>query len=200
MSADSATKTLQLLSKRGVLRPCELAELGIPRAVVWRLWRQGRVERSGRGLYRASGASVTEHRSLAEVGKRAPQGVLCLLSALQFHGIGTQAPGEVWLALARGAWKPRIEWPPLRVVRLTGTAFTALAERHVVEGVTVQVYSPAKTVADCFRFRNRIGLDVAMEVLRDVWHSHRCTMDQLWEAARVCRVATVMRPYLESLT
>jgi predicted transcriptional regulator of viral defense system len=199
MTMTPANRVLRLARSRGVLRPCDLDALGVPRAVLWQLCRQGRLERTARGQYRASDAPLTEHHGLARVGARVPHGVVCLLSALQFHDIGTQSPAEVWLALPRGAWQPTFEWPPVRFVRFSGVALTELAEDHVIEGVKVRVYTPAKTVADCFKFRNRVGLDVALEALRDVWRRRRCTMDQLWEAARVCRVANVMRPYLESL-
>src|SRR5262249_46839841 len=126
-------------------------------------------------------------------------GVVCLLSALQFHGLTTQLPAEVWLALERGTRRPKEEQLPLRVVFFSGPAFSHGVEEHEVEGVPIKVYSPAKTVADCFKYRNKIGLDVALEALRECWRQKRCTMDDLWRSARVCRVANVIRPYLESL-
>ena len=142
----------------------------------------------------------TEHHALVQVGKRIPQGVVCLLSALRFHNMTTQAPFEIWLAVGQKSWHPRIDYPPLRVVWFSGKAFTGGIERHTLEGVPVQVYNPAKTVVDCFKYRNKIGLDVALEALRDGWQSRRATMDELWHYARICRMTTVMRPYLESLT
>ena len=150
-------------------------------------------------LQKISDAPLTEHHGLARVGARVPHGVVCLLSALQFHDIGTQSPSDVWLALPRGTWEPRCDWPPMRFVRLSGPALTALVQEHVVEGIRVRVYSPAKTVVDCFRFRNKIGLDVALEALRDCLKQRKASIDDLWKAAKVCRVAGVMRPYLESL-
>jgi predicted transcriptional regulator of viral defense system len=159
--------------------------------------------RTGRGLYIPADAAATENRSLAEAAKRVPGGVVCLLSALQFHGLTTQLPFEVWLAVDRAVdrrtRRPKTEQLPLRLVRFSGPAFNFGTEEQSVEGVRVKVYSPAKTVADCFKFRYKIGLDVALESLRDCWKQRRATMDELYQAARVCRVAKVMRPYLESV-
>jgi predicted transcriptional regulator of viral defense system len=129
-----------------------------------------------------------------------PKGVVCLLSALRFHELTTQAPFEVWLAIGEKAWRPRVDYPPLRVVRFSAAALASGVEQHQIEGVTIPVFSPAKTVADCFKYRNKIGLDVAIEALRECWGSRRCTMDDLWKYAKVCRVQNVMRPYLESIT
>jgi predicted transcriptional regulator of viral defense system len=151
-------------------------------------------------LYIPADAPPTENRTLAEACKRVPRGVVCLLSALRFHELTTQLPFEVWLALDRRAWRPRVEGIPLRIVRFSGPALTTGIEEHQVEGVPVKVYSPAKTVADCFKYRYKIGLDVALEALRDCLRQRKATIDELWEAARVCRVTQVIRPYLEALT
>ena len=129
-----------------------------------------------------------------------PAGVACLLTALQFHDIGTQLPSRVWLAVERKAWKPRITDLPVRIVRFSAEAFTEGVERHKLEGVTVRVYSAPKTIADCFKYRNKIGLDVAVEALRDCLSQHKCTYDDLWRFAKICRVANVMRPYMEAIT
>jgi predicted transcriptional regulator of viral defense system len=161
---------------------------------------KGVVERIGRGLYALPEADASEHRSLLEAARLVPRGVVCLLSALQFHQMTTQLPREVWLALDRRAWKPVSGGPPLRVVKFSGPALTEGVEQHEIEGTPVRIYCPAKTVADCFKYRNKIGLDVALEALRDCWRERRCSMDDLWRYAKVCRVANVMRPYLESLT
>jgi predicted transcriptional regulator of viral defense system len=175
-------------------------EHGIPREYLARLTRRGYVNRVGWGLYVPADADVTEHHSLAESGKKVPHGVVCLLSALRYHGLGTQNPFEVWIAIAEKARMPKLEHLAARFLRFSGTALTYGVEEHDIEGVRVRVYSPAKTVADCFKYRNKIGLDVALEALRDCWRQRKATMDELWEAAKVCRVANVMRPYLESLT
>jgi predicted transcriptional regulator of viral defense system len=153
----------------------------------------------GRGLYSLAAAEPSENRTLAEVAKRVPGGVVCLLSALQFHGLTTQLPPQVWLALEVKARHPHEPELPIRIVRFSGQAFTTGIDTHDVEGVTVKVYNPAKTVADCFKYRNKIGLDVALEALRDCRRQGLCTFDDLWEYAKVCRQAKVMRPYLEAL-
>lgn len=199
VSRNNADRTLQLARELGVLRSRDLARYGIAREYLTRLTQAGLLERTGRGLYVLPDAELTEHHSLAEAAKRVPAGVVCLLSALRFHDLTTQAPFEAWLALPPTARHPRPSSPPLRIVRFSGPALTKGVEEHLIEGVRVRVYNPAKTVADCFKYRNKIGLDVALEALRETWRERRATMDELWRYAEVCRVATVMRPYLESL-
>jgi predicted transcriptional regulator of viral defense system len=202
MPNSQATKidaALRLAKKQGTVRPRDLAEHGIPPDYLDRLYRRGLLDRVARGVYAWPEAEVTEHHSLAEASRQVPRGVVCLLSALRFHGLTTQSPHEVWLALPPKAWSPRVKYPRLRIMRFSGKALTDMAEEHTVDGVQVKVYGPAKTVADCFKFRNKVGLDVALEALRDCWRARRATMDELWAAARVCRMANVMRPYLESL-
>jgi predicted transcriptional regulator of viral defense system len=128
-----------------------------------------------------------------------PHGVVCLLSALNFHGLGTQLPSEVWIAVDRRARRPAFANPPLRVVRFTGKALTAGIEIHTIERQSVRIYNVAKTLADCFKYRNKIGLDVALEALGDAWRTRRFTMEEIDRFARICRVERVMRPYLEAL-
>ncbi len=193
-------RVLALARQAGVLRPRDLEAEGIPREYLQRLLAEGLLERPGRGIYVASGLKPTPNHSLAEAAKRVPHGVVCLLSSLQFHDLSTQAPFQVWLAIGEKARLPKVDYPPLRIVRFSGVALEEAVEHHPVEGVTVSVYSPAKTVADCFKYRNKIGRDVALEALRDCWKKRRATMDELWQAAKICRVANVMRPDLESLT
>jgi predicted transcriptional regulator of viral defense system len=168
--------------------------------VLSRLVAAGKLERVARGVYGLPGQTISEHRSLAEVALRVPQGVVCLLSALRVHGIGTQAPFEVWLAIAHRAPIPRLDQPKIRPVRMSGAAFTDGIEHLSVDGVSVPVFNAAKTVADCFKYRNKIGLDVALEALRDGWAQQKFTMDEIWHFATVDRVANVIRPYLESVT
>jgi predicted transcriptional regulator of viral defense system len=194
-----AEKVLKLVKKAGVLRPRDLDAYGIPRVYLSRLIDVGKLERIGRGLYVLPSSDVTAHRSIAEACKRVPKGVVCLLSALRFHELTTQAPFDVWLAIGEKAWRPRVDYPPLRIVRFSSATLESGIEQHQIEGVTVPVFSPAKTVADCFKYRNKIGLDVAIEALRECWQSRRCTMDDLWKYAEICRVGNVMRPYLESI-
>jgi predicted transcriptional regulator of viral defense system len=141
---------------------------------------------------------VTENSSLAEVAKRLPHAVVCLISALSYHEITTQIPHEIWLTIPRGSWRPDVEYPPLNLTYVSGPAYSFGIQEHVINGVAVKIYSPAKTVADCFKFRNKVGLDVAIEALREAWRSRKVTMDELVEAAGVDRVSKIMRPYLEA--
>lgn len=200
--AEPATKlqaALELLRERGTLRPRDLARRSIPPDYLDRLHRLGRVDRVARGVYAWPDAEVSEHHGLAEAARLIPRGVVCLLSALRFHGLTTQSPREVWLTLPSKAWAPKAEYPRLRIIRPIGSALTAMVEEHGVEGVAVKIYSPAKTVADCFKHRSKVGLDVALEALRDAFRGRKATMDELWAAARICRMNNAMRPYLESL-
>jgi predicted transcriptional regulator of viral defense system len=197
---DTATdKLLDLVHKQGLVRPNDLVPLGIPRVALTRAVRRGQLERIGRGLYGLMARSVSAHGTLAEVACRVPKGVICLLSALRFHGLTTQAPFEVWLAIGNKAAIPKIAYPPLRINRFSGVALTEGVEEHIVDGVTIRVTSVAKTVADCFKYRNKIGLDVALEALREAWNGKRMSSDEVWHYAKIDRVANVMRPYLESL-
>ena len=191
-------QVIEVVKEKGVLRPKDLDSYGIPREYLSRLCERGLLQRVGRGLYVLADAEVTEYQTLAEASKRVPQGVLCLLSALQFHGLTTQAPFEVWMALEQKAWQPQVDRPRMRFVRFSGPAFESGVEEHRIKGVPVKVYCPAKTVVDCFKYRNKIGLDVALEALRDCRSQRKCTNDELWQYANVCRVANVMKPYLEA--
>jgi predicted transcriptional regulator of viral defense system len=190
---------LALAKRRPLLRARDLTAQGLPTALLSRLVAAGKLERVSRGVYSLPGRALSEHRSLAEVAVRAPRGVVCLLSALRVHGIGTQAPFEVWLAIPPHTPTPTLSQPALRVVRMSGPALTDGIELIEIDGVQVRVFNAAKTVADCFKFRNKIGLDVALEALRDGWAQRKLAMDALWHYAAVNRVANVMRPYLESI-
>lgn len=192
-------QVLELAQAMGVVRPRDLDAHGIPRIYLTRLVRRGLLERVGRGLYSLPDAEVSEHRTLAEAAKQVPHGVVCLLSALRFHELTTQNPFEVWMAVHHKAWAPRSDGPPLRIVRMSGAAFDSGVETHQIEGISVRVYGPAKTVADCFKFRSKVGLDVALEALRDYRRSYPAGIDELWRYAKVCRVSGVIRPYLEAL-
>jgi predicted transcriptional regulator of viral defense system len=197
-SMDHTRRILEMVEQAGVLRPRDLDAHGIPRIYLSRLCERGILQRVGRGLYVLSNADVSEHHTLAEAGKRVPHGVVCLLSALRFHGLTTQAPFEVWLAIGSKVWRPQVDYPRLRFVRFSARALEAGVEEHSIEGVIVRVYNPAKTVADCFKYRNKIGLDVALEALRDCRRQRICTNDKLWHYAKICRVANIMRPYMEA--
>lgn len=199
MARSTTDSILDMAREVGVIRPRDLEAAGIPGSYLTRLAHAGELDRVGRGLYTLAGASPTEHRSLAEVAKRVPRGVICLLSALRFHELTTQAPFEVWLAIGQKDRTPRPNGTRLRIVRVSGESRDAGVETHVVEGVPVRIYGVAKTVADCFKFRNKIGTDIAVEALRDCLEQRRCTIDELSEYARVCRVSRVMQPYMEAL-
>ena len=188
-----------LAKAKGILRPRDLAAKGIPRAVLNRLCESGELTRTGRGLYVAEADTITENHTLAQVALLAPRGVVCLLSALRFHGLTTQIPGEVWLAIPPKARRPKGDAVSIRSVHFSGAALTEGVTSQVIEKVSVRIYSPAKTVADCFKARNKIGLDVAIEALRDYWRKRKGTMDELLRFAKICRVARIMQPYLESL-
>lgn len=199
MNLTAQKKLLELFGKQSVVRSRDLEQYEIPRVEISRLCRRGIVQRVGRGLYRLVNAEVTEHQTLAEVCKAVPNGVVCLLSALRFHELTTQAPFEVWMAIDVKAHQPKTDLP-LKFVRFSGTALNEGVEVHQVEGVEVKIYCLSKTIADCFKFRHKIGLDVALEALRESRKSGRCTIDDLWRYAKVCRVSNVMRPYLEALS
>lgn len=192
-------RILKLLKKRGVLRPKDLDSLGISRIYLNKLYSAGVIDRPGRGLYTLTNGSPTEHQTLIEACQRVPHGIVCLLSALQFHELTTQSPFEIWMAIDSKARYPKVDFPPVRIVRFSGAALTFAVQSHRISGSEVRVYSPAKTVADCFKYRNKIGLDVAIEALRDCRRQKKATADEIWQAAKVCRMTNVMRPYLESL-
>jgi predicted transcriptional regulator of viral defense system len=183
----------------GVFRLKEAKALGLHPEQVRRLTRQGHLVRLGRGLYAPASAEPSEHHTLAEVAKRVPKGIVCLLTALRFHGLGTQHPREVWLAVDRRAAIPKLDVAPVRSVRVTGAALTAGVEEHEIEGVTVRVTSPARTVVDCFKFRNKIGVDVAVEALRDYRRLRKGTVDELWHQAEQLRMTRVIRPYWDAI-
>lgn len=191
---------LTLAHSRPLLRARDLKARGIPTIALTRLVAAGKIERVARGLYSQPSRAISAHRSLAEACLRVPRGVICLLSALRVHEIGTQAPFEVWMAIPQRMVAPRLDQPALRVIRMSGTALTEGIETIAVDGVRVPVFNPAKTVSDCFKYRNKIGLDVALEALHEGWRQKRFTMDELSRYATINRVANVMRPYLESLT
>lgn len=188
-----------LAGRRQVVTAGDAARAGIHSQHLTRLVAEGVFERIGRGRYRLASRPISEHHGLVVAARNAPNGVICLLSALGFHGLGTQLPAEVWIAIERRARPPSLRHPPLRVVRYSGAAFTEGIEIHRVERQPVRVYSVAKTLADLFKYRNKVGLDVAIEALREAWLERKFTVDALDRAARVCRVARVMRPYVEAV-
>ena len=200
MSSDThAQRILSLARQKGLLRASDLDAIEAPRVVLTRLIEGGLLERVSRGLYRLPSHPGSEHEGLATIAAKVPQAVFCLLTALQFHELTTQLPRQVWIAMPRGSHVPRLDYPPIKMVQMTGAVYTAGIEEHLRDGVTLRVYSAAKTVADCFKHRNKIGLDVALEALKDVRAKRKASADDLWRYAKVCRVANVMRPYLEAI-
>ncbi|MBQ0920569.1 type IV toxin-antitoxin system AbiEi family antitoxin domain-containing protein [Hydrogenophaga aromaticivorans] len=200
MPSDTHTqRVLDLAGQRGLLRASDLDAIDAPRVVLTRLSAAGLLERVGRGLYRLPDAQVSEFESLGSVAAKVPQAVFCLLTALQFHELTTQLPRQVWIAMPRGSHPPRIDYPPIKMVQFTGEAYSAGIEEVGRDGVRLRVYGMAKTVADCFKHRNKIGLDVALEALKGVRSRNKASVDEIWRYAKVCRVANVMRPYLESI-
>ena len=192
-------RVLDLASQKGLLRASDLDAIDAPRVVLTRLIAAGLLDRVGRGLYRLPGHPISEHEGLMVVATKAPQAVFCLLTALQFHGLTTQLPRQVWIAMPRGSHSPRIDYPPIRMVQMAGRTHLSGVEEHLCNEVKVRIYSPAKTVVDCFKHRNKIGLDVALEALKDAWRTRKASADDLWRYAQDCRVATVMRPYMEAV-
>ena len=194
-----ASRLLRLARRDGLLRPRDLDEAGIPRVYLTRLLQSGALERVGRGLYRAADTEFSEHESLVLVARKVPQAVFCLLTALQFHRLTTQLPRQVWIAMPTGSHRPRIGYPPLRMIQASGPAYSEGVELHDVDAMRVRVYGIAKTVADCFKHRSKVGLDVAIEALKEARGRKGVTSDSLWHYAKVCRVSNIMRPYLEAL-
>jgi len=197
---DGKTKRiLELARNSGILSTGEVRSLGIHHEYLRQLCAEGKLVRVGRGRYMLPDAEVTAHHGLAQAGKAVPKSVICLLSALRFHEIGTQAPHQVWVAIDRRAARPQVKHLKMRIVRFSGKALTEGVDEHNIEGVPVRIYNPAKTVADCFKYRNKIGVDVALEALREVVRFRKCTIDDLWRYAKICRVTKTIRPYMESI-
>lgn len=193
------SRLTNFVREKGFVRVRDLLELGIHRETLRRMVASGELDRVARGLYRLSDCPVTEYHSLALVAKKVDGVVVCLLSALAFHEITTQLPTAVWVAIASGRTAPKLEWPVLEVTYMSDETLLFGAASHHLEGVEVRVTTPAKTVADCFKYRNKIGIDVAVEALKDYWVQRKGTIEDLIAAARVCRVSSVIRPYLEAV-
>lgn len=191
-------RALQLLESKGILRLRDFLAEEINQETLARLVREGQVIRPSRGLYQLSDVPVDASHALAEAAALVPKGVVCLISALQFHQHTLQLPSSVWMAIERSAWKPTISYPSVRFVRFSGWAMTEGVEQHPIQSRPVPITNPARTIVDCFRYRNKIGIDVAMEGLREGLLKRKCTPDQLWHYAKKARVWTIMRPYVES--
>jgi len=192
-------RILSLVSQKGILRARDLDTIDAPQVVLTRMVASGKLHRVGHGLYRLPGYHGTEHESLATIATRVPQAVFCLLTALEFHNLTTQLPWQIWIAMPRGSHVPRMDYPPLKMVQMAEKVYAAGVETHVRDDVQIRVYSVARTVVDCFKFRHKLGLDVALEALHYARAKTRVTVDEIWRYAELCRVTRVMRPYLESV-
>lgn len=193
------SRVLELAENKGYLRPADLDAIGAPRVVLTRLTANGMLVKVERGLYSLPQTGINENESLMIVAAKVPQAVICLLSALQFHELTTQLPRQVWIAMPRGSHMPRLDYPPLRMVQFSSETYVNGIETHEQGKVPIRVYSAAKTIADCFKHRNTVGLDVALEALKDGLSSGKSTSDDIWHHAKINRVANVIRPYMEAL-
>lgn len=200
MPQTQTTRLLKHVRKHGLVRPRELDAIGVPRSVLKRLVDRGELVRRARGLYTTPEHEPTRHTDLAEVSARAPGATVCLISALAFHELTTQVPHAVWIMIDRAGRRPKIGNPPLRIVYASGEALSAGVQTHTIEGVAVRLTDPAKTVADCFKYRDHVGQDLAIEALRDCLRQRKASPSRIYKMAKIDRVAKRMRPYLEALT
>jgi len=192
-------KAIALAKERGIVRSSEFVEAGIPRIIVSRMVANNDLQQLERGLYCLPGKEFSERESLIMIASKVPQAIFCLLTALQIHGLTTQLPRNVWIAMPVDSHVPKIKYPPIKMVKYSGMAYSEGVELQQEDGIKYRVYNVAKTIADCFKHRNKIGIDVAIEALKDAFDKNKVTMDELWHYAKICRVANVMRPYLEAV-
>jgi len=199
VSTSKRQQVIDYVKQHALVRPSEIDALDLPRAYLYQLAQMGIINHVGRGLYQWPDNKQDSNVALSEVAKKVPKGVISLLSALSFHEFTSQNPFEVWVAMKQRSWKPVIDYPPTRFVFMSGESIEEGIDIHIINNVEVRVFNPAKTVADCFKYRNKIGLDVALEALKEGWKMKRFTMDELMHYAEVCRVKNVIRPYVEAL-
>ena len=198
MTSTSHHPAVLIAHEKGLIRANELAKFGASGAVLQQLLATGQLNRVTRGLYAPASKSLSEMDDLGVVAIKYPQLVFCLLTALQMHELTTQLPHQLWVAIGQKARAPKLDFPPLRIIRMNDLSF-GLTTLIVDGGIPIQVTNVAKTIADCFKYRNKVGIDVALEALRDAWRQKKVTMDEIWQAAEHCRVQNVIRPYMESL-
>ena len=199
-SSNSTDKAIELLqTQKGVLCTADMLNLGIHPRTLYKLRDTGVLEQLSRGVYRLADQEPVEHSDLVIVATRCPKAVICLVSALSFHLLTTQVPHSIFIALPQGSETPRIEYPPISVHRFSDESYDAGIEQHTISGITLQVYNPEKTIADCFKFRNKIGMDVVLEALKLYRKEKAFDVTKLLEYGRVCRVENIMKPYLEAL-
>jgi predicted transcriptional regulator of viral defense system len=199
MIATQRARALDLLKARGMLRLRDFIAENIEPETLARLVREEQVIRPARGLYQLPDTQIEAAYMLAEAAVLVPKGIVCLISALQFHELTLQMPSAVWMAIERTAWRPTMSYPPIRFVRFSGWAMTEGVGSYPIQSRDVPITNPARTIVDCFRYRNKIGIDVAIEGLREGIRHRKCTPDQLWQYAKKARVWTVMRPYVETV-
>ena len=192
-------RVYRLAQQKGLIHRADLVAEQLPGEYLSRLAKEGKLVHEGRGYYRMPDYAPSQYESLIALSRKIPQGVVALLSALRFHDLTTQNPFEVWLAVKHKQWLPKLDYPPVRYVYFSEKGLSAGVEEHIVENFTIKVFSPGKTVADCFKYRNKIGLDVALEALREGWEQQRFSIDELYHYAKICRVHNVIRPYLQAL-
>ncbi len=196
---DRKTQVLEMVKEKGVIKAGDIEVEGISRSYLYMLHNSGLLQKIAPGLYMLPDTHVTEHITLIEIAKRVPNAVVCLISALSFYDLTTQLPYEVWITIPRGAWRPKIDYPSLNLTYASKETYSYGVLEHKINGVSVKIYSPAKTIADCFKFRNKIGLDVAIEALKKGWETKKVDMDELVKAAKICKVSKIIRPYLEAI-
>ncbi len=192
-------QVIDYVKHHNLVRSNEIDKMGLPRTYLNQLTQEGVINRVGHGLYQWPDRRQDSHTTLSEVAKKAPNGVISLLSALSFHEFTSENPFEVWVALERKSWRPAIDYPPTKFVYMSGKSISEGIDVHILNGVEVRIFNPAKTVADCFKYRNKIGLDVALESLKEGWKMKYFTIDELMHYAEICRVENVIRPYVEAL-
>ena len=198
-SMSKRQQVIDYVKQHSLVRPNEIEKMGLPRVYLNQLAQEGVIDHIGRGLYQWPGFKLDTHAALSEVTKKVPKGVISLLSALSFHEFTTQNPFEVWVALERKSWKPVINYPPTRFVFMSGDSIKEGVDVHIINNIEVQIFNPAKTIVDCFKYRNKIRLDVALEALKEGWRKKLFTIDELMGYAEICRVKNVISPYMEIL-
>lgn len=192
-------KALDLVKEKEIVRSSEFVEAGIPRIIISRLVANHQLQQLERGLYCLPQKEFSEKENLIVVASKVPQAVFCLLTALQIHELTTQLPRKVWIAMPINSHLPKIDYPPIKMVKYSGKAYSEGVEIQKADGIEYRVYNVDKTIADCFKHRNKIGIDIAIEALKDAYEKNKVTVDELWHYAKICRVANVMRPYLEAI-
>lgn len=194
-----AQSILNLAQQKGIVRPIDLKKIGIPRVILTRLTASGQLEKIGRGLYHLPDTYPSECESLNIVATKVPQAIFSLLTALQFHELTTQLPRHIWITMPQGSHTPQIDYPPIKMIQASDLAYSEGIEVHKHNQIPLRIYSVAKTIADCFKHRNKIGIDVAIEALKDAKKQKKVSADELWHFAKICRVTNIIRPYLEAI-